>query len=248
MVKFKFVLPLAIFFCLAAQASAAEDPLGIDSLQIVDTEHSSWWHEMAGTFEEGENETEGNEAETEPESEDLAQNVDTTARDDVYVIGSGPGTNSEGPLSAEIESEPMTADFSGSWHLAMMDSIDGTTRKADLELYQTGDVIFGRGTVASGSESEEASESEDRPTQDEGIDSMIWWLNQQPADLGPAKQVAASGTVIDDSLHLDLVSLEEPILYKLDLSLRAGSIAGNYRAYSSDGVTWVGSTAGAPQN
>ncbi|MHC1630849.1 MAG: hypothetical protein ACXQT4_00900 [Methanotrichaceae archaeon] len=117
MIKSIVLLSLAVLFCFAFHAGA-EDPLGIGNLRIVDTEHSAWWHEIAGTL------------------------------------------NDVPDVPAKETTAPTTADVSGRWSLklnagtsaqngaiAIGSKTNSATESVDLGLYQTGDVVFGWGSM-----------------------------------------------------------------------------------------------------
>jgi hypothetical protein len=63
-------------------------------------------------------------------------------------------------------------------------------------------------------------------------------------------QVAASGSVQDETMDLDIISLGTISLYKQALHLNGDSASGDYQAFSASGDTWTGSAEGlriAPQ-
>jgi len=228
---FRIGLPLAILLCVAFQAGAQEDWLG-NEMTIADLDHTAGYLAKAGTGTSSVNTSSVNNTDNiEP-----AKNLE---REDVYVIG-GKDSGPESPLAG---TEIVPQDVSGNWSLDLKDSIDGATREADLVLYQGGNVVFGRGTISSDG-TELPAEVSDRPVRDEGIESMIWWLEQPPATMGTPGKVAASGSVEGNQLILDLVSLEDVTLYKLDLDFGASTLSGSYQSYSSDGATWFGSVVG----
>ncbi|VVB67410.1 Uncharacterised protein [uncultured archaeon] len=57
-------------------------------------------------------------------------------------------------------------------------------------------------------------------------------------------QVAASGSVQDDTMDLDIISSGTITLYKQVLHLSGDSASGDYQAFSASGETWTGSTEG----
>lgn len=141
------------------------------------------------------------------------------------------------------------ASVAGSWNLVLMDAASGWTRYANVEIVQIDDVIFGRGSFDDGSASVVSDEADSRPTEDQGIDSMVWWLHQnsESAALTTAARsltIGASGRVSGTSLGLDLVFLEENVLYRLDLDVVGSSVSGNYQAYDSLGRVRSGSCYG----
>jgi hypothetical protein len=141
------------------------------------------------------------------------------------------------------------AIVAGSWSLILIDSATGRTRSLDVEISQIDEVIFGRGSTGDGDGSELPVQTGPRPTRDEGIESMIWWLRQDPEPMGQTTSdryltIGASGLVSGTSLILDLVFLEENVLYRLNLNFAGGSISGSYLAYDSLGRVQSGSCYG----
>jgi len=152
-----------------------------------------------------------------------------------------------GLTSPVAESSP--ASVAGSWSLILIDSATGRARSLDVEISQIDDVIFGRGSTGDGGGSELPVRTEPRPTRDEGIESMIWWLRQDPESTAQTTTaqyltIGASGLVSGQSLILDLVFLEENVLYRLNLNFAGGSISGSYLAYDSSGRVQSGSCYG----
>jgi len=142
------------------------------------------------------------------------------------------------------------ASVAGSWSLILMDAASGRAQSVNVEISQIDDVIFGRGRTSGIDVNTFLIETEPRPTEDEGIESMIWWLQQDPE---PAAQtttaryltIGASGLVSSQSLSLDLVFLEENVLYRLDLNAVGNSVSGSYLAYDSVGKVRSGSCYGS---
>jgi len=130
-----------------------------------------------------------------------------------------------------------------------MDAAGGWIRSANVEIVQIDDVIFGRGTTDDGGADVVYDETDSRPTEDRGIESMVWWLHQDPAPAAPttaarSPTVGASGRVSGTSLDLDLIFLEESVLYRLDLNVVGSSISGSYQAYDTFGRVRSGSCNG----
>ncbi|MEA2044962.1 MAG: hypothetical protein U9N48_00305 [Euryarchaeota archaeon] len=231
----KVVLPLVFFFCLAFGACAvAEDSLGIEGLRIVSTEHTEKYlvkNDALGATNATSNAT----SNATGDDGGIAQDVNASMQDDIFVIGGKTGMSPDVPAGEEIA----LTSVSGHWILRLT---DGETRRADLVLHQINDVVFGCGNIAAGTEDEESAKT--AATHDEGIKSMIDWMDEPPAALGVSSPLTASGTVVGDMLDLDLVSVEEFTLYRLHVTVNDGSILGSYEGYGSDGTTWSGSVAG----
>lgn len=141
------------------------------------------------------------------------------------------------------------ARVAGSWSLVLMDAASGWTRSANVEIVQIDDVIFGQGNTDDGGAGIVSDETDSRPTEDQGIDSMVWWLHQnsESAALTTTARsltIGASGRVSGTSLSLDLVFLEDNVLYSLDLNVVGSSVSGSYQAYDSWGVVRSGSCYG----
>ncbi len=228
---FRIGLPLVIFLCVAFQAGAQGDWLG-NEMTIADPHHTAEYLAKTGALT-------GTSSANNTSNTDNVKPAQNLERDDVYAIG-GKDSAPNSPLAG---TGIFLQDVSGNWSLDLKDSIDGATRDADLVLYQIGNVVFGRGTISSDG-TELPAEVGDRPVRDEGIESMIWWLEQPPAAVGTPGKVAASGSVEGNRMILDLVSLEDVTLYKLDLDFDASTLSGSYQGYSSDGATWFGSVVG----
>lgn len=220
------LLSLAIFISIASPGQAAEDWLG-GSMGISDVHNTAEYIAKVGSAQ-------GSGTKLNSSDGGIATVPIAAVQQEVYSIGKA-GSSSEAVASEEAI-EP--SNFSGRWSLAITEK---STRSLDLALYQTGDLVFGKGVLGS-SESSEAggSSSEDR-----GIDSMIEWLNLPPSSLESASQAAASGTVEGDRLHLDLISLESLSLYRFELNLTGDLVSGSYSAYGTDGSTWAGTATGA---
>ena len=235
MTNMKVVLPLVFFFCLAVGAcAAADDPLGIGGLRIVSTEHTEEYLVKSGA-PGATNATSNATSNATGDDGGIAQDVSASMQDDIFVIGGKTGMSPDVPAGVEIA----LTSVSGHWFLELT---DGETRRADLVLHQINDVIFGCGNIAAGTEDEESAKT--AATHDEGIKSMIDWMDEPPAALGASSPLTASGTVVGDVLNLDLVSVEEFTLYRLHVTVDEGSIFGSYEGYGSDGTTWFGSVAG----
>jgi hypothetical protein len=141
------------------------------------------------------------------------------------------------------------ASVAGSWSLTLLDAAGGWTRSLNLDIAQIDDVIFGQGSSEDGGAGAISNELEPRPTEDEGIESMIWWLHQDPEPVAPTTTsrsltIGASGQVSGTSLDLDLIFLEENVLYRLDLNAVGSSISGSYQAYDYFGRVRSGSCNG----
>jgi len=146
--------------------------------------------------------------------------------------------------------EPQSMPVAGSWGLFLIDSTSGTTKLLNLEISQTGNLIFGRGSLSKNGQTKMPVQTGPRPTEDEGIESMVWWLHQEPDPLPSTKTtrsltIGASGLVEGNMLSLDLIFLEENVLYKLNLNVVESSISGNYQAYDSLGRVRMGSCYGS---
>ncbi len=229
MTNFKSAL-LCLAVLIAFVSTAAGDWLG-NELEISDIHHTAEYISKAGSTSTSNTTVENAEG-------SIADIPDAPAKREVYSI-SGTGAVAQPPAEETAEpSEP--SDFSGRWSFAMAES---TTRSLDLALYQTGDLVFGKGVIGSaeGSATTAASAS----SEDRGIESMIDWLNQPASALGSVSQAAASGTVVGSNLKLDLVSLESIALYRFELSLTGDLVSGSYSAYGSDGSTWSGTVTGS---
>lgn len=155
----------------------------------------------------------------------------------------------DGYASQGSNSPANPARVAGSWSLILMDDASGRTRSANVEIVQIDDVIFGQGSPDDGGASVVSDDTDSRPTEDQGIDSMVWWLHQnsEPAALTTATRsltIGASGRVSGTSLSLDLVFLEENVLYRLDLNVVGSSVSGSYLAYDSLGWVRSGSCYG----
>jgi len=170
--------------------------------------------------------------------------------DQQETTGSLADTDSDPALgSTSPAAEASPASVAGSWSLILMDAASGQTRLVNLEMNQIDGVVFGRGSTSEGDEGEFDEEAESRPTEDRGIESMIWWLEQEPEPIGQTLEarspsIGASGRVSGTSLSLDLVFLDDDVLYSLDLAVVGGSISGSYLAYDSLGRVRSGSCYG----
>jgi hypothetical protein len=139
------------------------------------------------------------------------------------------------------------ARVAGSWSLAMRDGATGRTEYFDLELSQNGDVLFGRGGTGGTGAAFLPAATDPSPTRDEGISSMVWWLRQDPDPISTtdrASAIGAAGRISGDRVNLDLMSLEENLLYRLEVTVLGSSISGRYTAYDSWGGVWSGSCNG----
>jgi hypothetical protein len=63
-------------------------------------------------------------------------------------------------------------------------------------------------------------------------------------DGGDSLRVLASGSLVGDRLNLDVITSGTVRLYRLALSESDSSLSGKYRAYSTDGVPWMGIAEG----
>lgn len=141
------------------------------------------------------------------------------------------------------------ARVAGSWSLALTDSATRRTEAFYLEMSQVDDVIFGRGGTGGTDATFFSVPTEPRPTRDEGISSMVWWLRQPTGSAVPTAQargntIGASGRVSGERIGLDIISLEENALYRLDLHLFGTSVSGSYLAYDFWGRVRPGSCSG----
>jgi len=97
-----------------------------------------------------------------------------------------------GSASQALQATP--ARVAGSWSLAMMDGATGRAEAFYIDMSQIDDVIFGRGTTGRTDLTRQYLPVEPRPTSDEGISSMVWWLRQPTGSAVPTAQ-ARSQTV-----------------------------------------------------
>jgi len=134
-------------------------------------------------------------------------------------------------------------------NLNLLDETSGEKKSADLDLTRIGKVVFGQGRIAADYQNVPTSSSSvPRPTHDEGIDSMKWWLDQDTSQ--PVSQtrylVGASGSVAGRALNLNLVSLDQTLLYKLNIIFDGyGSISGSYESYNAIEKIGSGSCTGS---
>jgi hypothetical protein len=152
-----------------------------------------------------------------------------------------------GSASQAVQATP--ARVAGSWSLALMDGATGRAEAFYIDMSQVDDVIFGRGTTGRTDLTRQYLPVGPRPTKDEGISSMVWWLRQPSGSAVPTTQarghsIGASGRVSGERVGLDLISLEENALYRLDLHLFGSSVSGSYLAYDSWGRVRPGSCSG----
>jgi len=153
-----------------------------------------------------------------------------------------------GSISPAAKASP--AHVAGSWSLLLIDSASGRTQSVYIEMSQIDDVIFGRGSTGATDLSAPLAQTEPKPTKDEGIESMIWWLHQDTDSVSQTTTVryltiGASGRTMGNALSLDLIFLEENVLYKLDLNVVGSSITGRYLAYDSVGRVQSGTCYGS---
>jgi hypothetical protein len=161
---------------------------------------------------------------------------------DVPIVNGG---RSQMNLDTETTSE---VDF---WYLNLnlLDDASSKNRSADLDLTRIGKVVFGQGRIAADYQNVPTSPSSlPRPTHDEGIDSMKWWLDQDVSQ--PVSQtrylVGASGSVAGRGLNLNLVSPDQNLLYKLNIRFDGyGSISGSYESYNAIEKIGSGSCTGS---
>jgi hypothetical protein len=142
------------------------------------------------------------------------------------------------------------ASVAGSWSLVLIDAASGRTQSVSVEIGQIDEVIFGRGSTSESGVTFLPVETEPRPAEDEGIESMIWWLREDPEPTAQTTKaryltIGASGLVSGTSLSLDLILLEENVLYRLNLNAVGNSISGSYLAYDSVGRVRSGSCYGS---
>lgn len=220
------LLYLTICTSFASAAQTYPDWLG-GSMTISDVEHTAGYLAKVGSDS-------GNDTTVNSTDDGIATIPTASDKEDVYVIG-GTGSAAATDLG-ENDQEP--SNFSGKWSLTMTDT---KTRSLDLALYQTEELVFGRGILGSS----DGSASDEGSSEDLGIESMINWLDQPPSALESASQAAASGTVVGDGLKLDLVSFDSIALYRFDLSLTGDLVSGSYSAYGSDGSDWSGNVTGS---
>jgi len=163
-------------------------------------------------------------------------------------LESTTGVGSTSPVS---EAGPATV--AGIWSLVLIDGATGRSSSVEADISQIDRVIFGRGALggAGAAPTFLPVETGPRPTRDDGIKSMVWWLHQDPA---PAAQgassaryltIGASGIVIGQRVNLDLIFLDQNALYRLDLTVFGSSVSGDYLAYEAGGAVGSGSCLGS---
>ncbi|HII06118.1 MAG TPA: hypothetical protein HA349_02020 [Methanotrichaceae archaeon] len=209
--------------------ATADDWLG-NEMAISDVHHTAEYLSKADSSDQ-------NKTITNSTDDGLATLPTAPAKKEVYSIG-GTDTTAQTPPVTETALPSAPSDFSGRWSIAMAES---TMRSLDLALYQTGDLVFGKGILGPADDSAAGTST----SEDLGIESMVDWLNQPPSGLDSASQAAASGSVVGNELNLDLVSLDSIALYRFDLSLTGDLVSGSYSAYGSDGSTWQGTVTGS---
>jgi hypothetical protein len=222
------LLSLAVLMSIVSAAQADDDDWLGGVPGIADIQHTGEYIAKVGSASANNTTIDNTEG-------GIATIPEAPAKKEVYNIG-GTGATAQTPPAAETTSPSEPSDFSGRWSFAMAET---TTRSLDLALYQTGDLVFGKGVIGP-SDGSSAASSEDR-----GIESMIDWLNRPASGLDSASQAAASGTVVGNEMKLDLVSLDSIALYRFDLSLTGDLVSGSYSAYGSDGSTWNGTVTGS---
>ena len=158
-----------------------------------------------------------------------------------------------GPATPATSAEAQPAAVAGIWSLVLMDGATGRSQPAEVEIIQIGEVVFGRGT-SGGAGAPPAFlpvEAGPRPTRDEGIKSMVWWLHQDPPPAGGAAAstryltIGASGIVTGPRVSLDLIFLDQNVLCRLDLQVFGSFLSGSYIAYDSRGTVGTGSCTGS---
>jgi len=222
------LLSLAVLISFVSMATA-DDWLG-NEMAISDVHHTAEYLSKADSSDQ-------NKTITNSTDDGLATLPTAPAKKEVYSIG-GTDTTAQTPPVTETALPSAPSDFSGRWSIAMAES---TMRSLDLALYQTGDLVFGKGILGPADDSAAGTST----SEDLGIESMVDWLNQPPSGLDSASQAAASGSVVGNELNLDLVSLDSIALYRFDLSLTGDLVSGSYSAYGSDGSTWQGTVTGS---
>lgn len=106
------------------------------------------------------------------------------------------------------DSKPTTESITGGMDLTLTDS---ASRSVSITLIQSGDVVFGRGSMTSG---------------------------------GVTQDVAATGSLSGGKLNLDMLSMNDVILFKAIMDISGKSLSGSYSAFSS-GSPWTGTVVGS---
>lgn len=94
------------------------------------------------------------------------------------------------------------------WHLDLRDDVDSSV---DLNMSQSGEAVFGTGSIVAGD---------------------------------VVRAVAATGNLAGQKLSLDILSMDDLVLYRFDLTLHGKSLSGDYHAFSSSLVPRTGIAMG----
>ena len=104
---------------------------------------------------------------------------------------------------------PVQEDLRGNWKLDLLGGMPG---KAELQLVQNRDAVFGRGTLSLA---------------------------------GSTIAVSASGGTVKDVLYLDLVDVQELMLYRCTLTISKDFLSGSVTAFDAQGRVWSGTAQGS---
>jgi hypothetical protein len=109
----------------------------------------------------------------------------------------------------EIGALPPEADLAGRWSLELRDD---RLRTLNLNLFQNGRVVFGRGDMTAN---------------------------------GVTQIASASGLISQDVLYLDIVSLDDQMLYRCVLRPGVDTLTGSYYAFGPQGAVLSGTVSGS---
>ncbi len=129
----RLLICVAALACLALQVSAQEGDFLADNLSGVD-----------------------------PAAQEMSQSMNS----DIFNVANGNQNSQADPRRITSISSPQTGEseatstgpaslsIAGNWHFEMTDSV---SRTADITLYQSGDIVYGKGTIAAGNDRQDVT-------------------------------------------------------------------------------------------
>jgi hypothetical protein len=72
----------------------------------------------------------------------------------------------------------------------------------------------------------------------------VYGTGKLDLDANTTLMAAASGTISDDKLNLDMVSLEKVSLYRIAMTVSGDSVTGSYTAFSPSATSTTGTAKG----
>lgn len=150
------------------------------------------------------------------------------------------------PMGEKLTSGALTAKTARSEESSQTNQVQDVAADTTVESVPAQEAVPSEPTSVSGGWSLELTDSASRTAALTLFQSgdAVFGTGNLNLDANTTLTAAASGTLTDNELNLDIVTLEKMNLYRLDLMVSGESATGNYTAYSPSASPLTGSAEG----